>query len=808
MPCQAASTSFGILSNLEFVKADDLPSWKIAAQPSATSICVSSQLASTLLTQQVVSSCFKLLKDVNKTGQDHCGWLHLIADCIHNIWAVKRFVEFSQVPVMRLPETLLASCQEISAENGALLLQDKSLETAKLASDSPKDIEILERTKKQIEADALVSQLEQEANKGHLQRKLAQYTIKSSINSNSNISSSSNSSNLGNSTSNAVSRINSKSGISSTIQSEQERERTSYPASFPNTNTYPYLILASDKIIGKDQLYIEANLERLYVNLLLTPTAFYDRFGIDKSNIDGFAQTLLTISQKGLMLTPGLFDPSFIKMRNSLLAIRLLTVVVAHYNLELALQGKICQFCIENLVQRYVSLGHEPWHYRPVYSLLLVLARHDRQAKRQIIKNLSTLEYQFERAMRSNALLSILLLMDESVEFLLRVDDAGEEVVACYCLRAVQLHHMPRIQAYTFKLIAGVGEFHPGIIHKGIGRREAEDVCYRFLTEDLWSTMEELFYLLKASTTCLRDVNVKPKWFSRAYLYNWRAYQRGLADRPLLQANMVRLLSKVVVSGGGHFIVPVYSQALSLSTALMCNCTDGLISSFLMSAKGGRKSQRDTNQYSSNLRDDLLSLMLVYFARALYLVDKLDNVKERDMNYNMSLSITSNTARKVRQDSKDDSNIGRRFSVKNLSEKIKLSSNVAETSNSNSNSSGGGSSPASSRPQSLKPKTSFNRAVEFLAETTVDALFSFLCLEEMFPLSAYLRNLSTFNRVPVIASVSSIMIRFPSNSTIQKRGLDLFKAFANNNLELSSIAMHASPAMIVAMACLTSDSGK
>ena len=92
-----------------------------------------------------------------------------------------------------------------------------------------------------------------------------------------------------------------------------------------------------------------------------------------------------------------------------------------------------------------------------------------------------------------------------------------------------------------------------------------------------------------------------------------------------------------------------------------------------------------------------------------------------------------------------------------------------------------------------------NIACELLSERTIDALYAFLCLEEMFPMSTYLCNISIFQYVPIIACICNTMITYQTNEMIQKRGLNIIKCFAFNQIELSSIAMHSPLALLSCM---------
>lgn len=102
----------------------------------------------------------------------------------------------------------------------------------------------------------------------------------------------------------------------------------------------------------------------------------------------------------------------------------------------------------------------------------------------------------------------------------------------------------------------------------------------------------------------------------------------------------------------------------------------------------------------------------------------------------------------------------------------------------------------------LDSTTPTNKAMESLAEKTVDGLYAFLCLDDMFPMSTYILNIGLFERVPLCASLAFTMICFPNNTLIQRRGIETYKCLADNNLEPAQLGMHAPTALMVAMAKL------
>jgi hypothetical protein len=93
-------------------------------------------------------------------------------------------------------------------------------------------------------------------------------------------------------------------------------------------------------------------------------------------------------------------------------------------------------------------------------------------------------------------------------------------------------------------------------------------------------------------------------------------------------------------------------------------------------------------------------------------------------------------------------------------------------------------------------------ALEILTEHTMSALYAFFCMDDMFPLSTYLRYEHLFKRTPLIPCVSYFMGDFKKNENIQRKGLDFIKYFAENAMQMASIAMHSPNAILNAFSLL------
>jgi hypothetical protein len=92
-----------------------------------------------------------------------------------------------------------------------------------------------------------------------------------------------------------------------------------------------------------------------------------------------------------------------------------------------------------------------------------------------------------------------------------------------------------------------------------------------------------------------------------------------------------------------------------------------------------------------------------------------------------------------------------------------------------------------------------SKPIESLTEKTIECIFAFICTDEMFPLSTYLTHIQLFQNNPIIASIAYFMTENRNNTMILKRGMETIKYFADNQKNLSIIAMHTPLALIYAI---------
>jgi hypothetical protein len=101
--------------------------------------------------------------------------------------------------------------------------------------------------------------------------------------------------------------------------------------------------------------------------------------------------------------------------------------------------------------------------------------------------------------------------------------------------------------------------------------------------------------------------------------------------------------------------------------------------------------------------------------------------------------------------------------------------------------------------KTVLPHNAHNKALEFLAEKTIDALFAFICLQETFPMATYQLHEEAFVSTPICACLSYVMCRYTNNEIIQRRGIGIYRAFVENGAELQAVSVHAPSALVIAM---------
>jgi len=79
-------------------------------------------------------------------------------------------------------------------------------------------------------------------------------------------------------------------------------------------------------------------------------------------------------------------------------------------------------------------------------------------------------------------------------------------------------------------------------------------------------------------------------------------------------------------------------------------------------------------------------------------------------------------------------------------------------------------------------KTPFLIIEEYLVERILDCLYAYLCMDDMYPCSTYLKYISLFNKTPIIPCISYFMSECKNNLFIQKKGIEILRHFADNQI--------------------------
>jgi hypothetical protein len=93
-----------------------------------------------------------------------------------------------------------------------------------------------------------------------------------------------------------------------------------------------------------------------------------------------------------------------------------------------------------------------------------------------------------------------------------------------------------------------------------------------------------------------------------------------------------------------------------------------------------------------------------------------------------------------------------------------------------------------------------NPVLEQLTETAVEAMYAFFCLDGTIPVPmvTFASNSHLFAETPIYYMLEYSMLCFPDNSIIQCRGVEIFQCFAENNINLYSLTIHASIVLMIA----------
>ena len=356
-----------------------------------------------------------------------------------------------------------------------------------------------------------------------------------------------------------------------------------------------------------------------------------------------------------------------------------------------------------------------------------------------------------------------------------------------------------------------------------------------------------LLNALKACTVIVHNFNVKPIWLPSPWLYHWQYYQPIISTRDIMTAKGLAIIISVLKHAAIPYRLPYFMYTLSLTSSIMYAFSDGMINptdkhdilqmKFLKDLLvqntlpwlpiaidfiilGKKKKQRGKSITSAPT--PVVTATTENSAKgATATSSKKGSSKAANTGTNVvpPLSLPPAPATSSNSGATNDSVLNCRkpippaasFVLVDFSDQVKsilvdsqkvtayLTASSAGNQQTQLNkalalaAAGGASSAAELEVYENMYKI---KAIEMLTERTMEAIYAFLCTDDMFPLSTYLQYIHLFQSNSLIASVSYFMTEFKENPIILRRGLDFMKYFSDYQMNLSSMAMHAPPALV------------
>lgn len=469
-------------------------------------------------------------------------------------------------------------------------------------------------------------------------------------------------------------------------------------------------------------------------------------------------------------------------------------------------------------------------------SCIMYICEHNRAVRRKVIASYAEIASNFSYLDAVRSMPPLLHLVALASEYLTKVESAGEESIVTLIVRALSYPDAV-VRTLACDVISVIGAASPGLMHRGICRPEIEHLLLEILQtaceeeEPQQHTGPLVRSVLKACNALTHDINVRPCWVPSPYTYHWSKYSMDLATRPLFVVSFLDTLQLVVRRASRTYIIQYFAVVLSIVTCLMYSCNDGVF---------GPSIPKSSPTHVADLKAALIAKFLPWMPIALdYLTSfkkiirsmmavPLHNHENGGSSHNSShnsptsrgspngtpvgagpagaagagtegvaasVAPTERLPEQVVQDkeaaAKDTNKSSTQKAGLNIMNRIKRKSNanvvIVE----------------SVVLPDKKQDVKYSPGAEYLAEKLIEALHAFLCMDEMFPLSTYLQNATLFCGTPVIACVSYFMTECKANLKVQRRGIDFVKHFADNQIGLSSIAMHSPSAIMHAARSLS-----
>jgi hypothetical protein len=499
-------------------------------------------------------------------------------------------------------------------------------------------------------------------------------------------------------------------------------------------------------------------------------------------------------------------------------------------------------------------------------SCVMHVCETTRTVRRKVIANYAEIVRNFSHLDPVKSMAPLLQLVALASEYLTKVESAGEEAIVTLLVRCLRYPDAD-VRTLACEIIAVIGAASPGLLHRGVCRPEIEDLLIDILRtacdeEELQQHSGPLVRaVLKACNALTHDINIKPGWIPTPYTYHWSRYTSDISQRPLFVPSFLDTLQLVVRRASRTYVIQYCALVLSIVTCLMYACNDGVFSAksgdaYIIELKAALLQRflpwmPIALDYLTSHRKIIRSLMAAAAASAsvntpattpsaqhMHVMPTILEGSSSGTTPSIPTPSNAVTSHAVSAtyieptsppptptNAQQQSGTGNREptsfkdppSSKESSSKSSGKSGLSAISGGISQVGGGlmrrmkRQSSANNVPTPDSPVASERRhevryspCAEHLAEKLIEAMHAFLCMDEMFPLSTYLQNATMFNGTPVIACVSYFMTECRANLKVQRRGIDFLRHFADNQIGLSSIAMH-SPSAIIHASRLLSD---
>ncbi|RYH28290.1 hypothetical protein EON65_12790 [archaeon] len=422
-------------------------------------------------------------------------------------------------------------------------------------------------------------------------------------------------------------------------------------------------------------------------------------------------------------------------------------------------------------------LDHCDLHYAAM-TALISLCNQDRSVRRKLVSACTEIIqslFYFAPVDPINHR-PVLHLIKTMLEFIPKVEINAEEAIVSVIIRSL---HSPLLynKAQACDLIYQIGQESPGFVFRGLSRLEIEDALVDMMHVTCeYNYSQLLLSALKGISALVHNPNIKPTWLPLPWLYHWSKYRPTLEHRILLSVQGLSLIISALKNVDVSYRLPVFTFTLSAAASLMYACVDDVL----------RPTSPDDVERIRSLKEMLISNILPWLPIAMDFIT-LGKKKKKGRDHSDSIVAISTPYADKSEGSKAH-HCADMMSI----EAGQMNAFVVRFSGKHT----------TTASPSANAAVYTSQAVEALTEKTLEALYAFLCTDEMIPLSTYITYIRLFEQSPLIASVSYFMTENKNNLRIMRRGIDFLRYFAENEMNLSIIAMHTPAALMAALNAL------